>query len=62
MYSYTGKSSLDIHISLSLGMSRKEPQTVVKGTVWSYAKVIGSTGDVYVRVEGEVRWIFVYVK
>jgi hypothetical protein len=58
MYSYAEKGSLDIHMPLSFAICRKEPQTVVKGTVWSYAKVIGSTGDVYVRVEGQVRWMF----
>lgn len=36
-------------------MDRKEPKVLVNGTVWSYARVIGSTGDVYVRVEGQVR-------
>jgi hypothetical protein len=55
MYSYAEKGSLDIHMPLSFAICRKEPQTVVRGTVWSYARVIGSTGDVYVRVEGQVR-------
>lgn len=32
-----------------------KPETLLHGTIEAYARVVGSKGDVFVRVEGKVR-------